>query len=188
MNRSSQYSCSLHPQIGFDRGYLRCVRYDWFVVQIIYLLIPFLPITIMYIAIVSVITRNTNYSKHVLVNATVIIFTSLIAFLPATITNAFAIPMPFEFAQIGTVTFYYLNTVVNPLVYFCMHPRARTAIKDWYSYIRETVSTNCQHLYDSISHSFSPVYQDFTELCRLIFYPFMVIFSTSKNSVSVESE
>ena len=174
-------------QIIYDPGYLRCVRINWFVVQIVYLLIPFIPIILMYIAIVSVITRSANYCKHVLVNATVIIFTGILAYMPATITNESEIPMSFEFAQIGTVTFYYLNTVANPLVYFCMHPRAREALKEWLGCLKISFRNNCQNVYKTVTTYCSPMMEILTKRCRNIWYRIFTFSSASKNSVGGES-
>lgn len=157
-------------------------------VQIIYLLVPFIPIIIMYIAIISVITRTNNYCKQVLMNSTVIIFTSLIAFLPATITNAVELPMSFEFAQIATVTFYYLNVVVNPLVYFCMHPRARSAVKEWLSHIRGSVYDRFQFLCENVANCTTAIYLDSTKRFRSIWYHIIMYLSTSKNSVDADCE
>lgn len=163
------------------------MRIDWFVVQIVYLLVPFIPIIIMYIAIVSVITRSANYCKRVLVNATVVIFTGILAYMPATITNESHIPMSFEFAQIGTVTFYYLNTVANPLVYFCMHPRAREALKEWLGCLKLSFANNCENAYKTVTTYCSPMLEIFTKRCRNIWYRILTCSSISKNSVSGES-
>lgn len=91
----------------------------------------------MYVAIATVVTRSNNYCRHVLITATVIIFTGLISYVPATLANATSVEMGYPFAQVFTVTFYYLNVIVNPLVYFCLHPRAKAAFKNWTAKVRE---------------------------------------------------
>lgn len=139
----------------------------------------------MYIAIIKVITRSTNYCKHVLVNATVIIFTGLLAFLPATVTNVTEVEMSYEFAQIGTVTFYYLNVVTNPLVYFCGHPQTRAAMKDWFSNLRNSIRDSYQN---NVGGRLRTAKQGLAKKFRKVWYQLVVLFPTSKNSVSAEKD
>ena len=86
----------------------------------------------MYIVIGVEITRNSLHSRRTLTTATLIIFSGLVAYFPSCISNIFDIAVSYEFAQIGTITFYYTSCVVNPLVYFCMHPRAKIALGIWW--------------------------------------------------------
>ena len=37
----------------------------------------------------------------------------------------FHLNMSYEVAQIFTVTLYYMNSVFNPIIYFCVHPRVK---------------------------------------------------------------
>lgn len=51
--------------------------------------------------------------------------TSLVSNLSVVILDITKIPLSYEVAQIVTVTLYYTNGVVNPVIYFAAHPRAR---------------------------------------------------------------
>ena len=82
--------------------------------------------------------------------SSLVIFSGIIAYFPSCISNIFNITISYEFAQIATVTFYYTSCVVNPLVYFCMHPRAKIALSVWlrelstHRQTREIEQRNCQ--------------------------------------------
>jgi len=89
------------------------------------MMLPFFLIILLYIWIVVVISQHHLYCKNVLLTSTIVIFSGIVAYYPATITNFLSIPISYEFAQVATVTFYYTSSVVNPLVYFCWNPLAK---------------------------------------------------------------
>lgn len=125
------YTILHNLKIQYDPGYLRCVRVDSYVVQSFTIITPFCLIVLMYLVIIFKITRNNLQSRQILATSTIIIFAAIIAYFPSCIANLFDIPMGYEFAQILTISMYYSCNVVNPLVYFCLHPRAKMALGMW---------------------------------------------------------
>ena len=123
-------------QIEYDSKYLRCVRIGSFVVQSFTIVLPFLLIITMYVVIAFQITRNSLHSRRILKTSTLVIFSGIVAYFPSCIANIFDMAMSYEFAQVLTVTFYYTSCVVNPMVYFCMHPRAKIAFSIWVRELR----------------------------------------------------
>ena len=59
-----------------------------------------------------------------------IILSSLISYLPSIIVNTWNVEMSYEVAQILTITLYYINGIVNPLIYFVAHPATRRQVRN----------------------------------------------------------
>lgn len=91
----------------------------------------------MYLVIGFYIARNSLHCKRILTTSTIVIFSGLLAYFPSCIANIFDITIGYEVAQIATITFYYTSSVINPLVYFCLHPRAKVALRVWVTEIKQ---------------------------------------------------
>ena len=113
--------------VEFNYKYHRCVilgNHIPIVVQLYYV-IPFFLNFLLYCAMLFVINRSSQRCGRFLVAASGIIISSLLAYAPTIITMSWSIPMAYEVSQILTVTLFYTNGVVNPLIYVGSHPSAR---------------------------------------------------------------
>ena len=78
-----------------------------------------------------VVIRRTDRGGRFLFTATLIIMTSMIAYLPSVIIATWDISFSYEMSQVLTVTVYYINGIVNPLIYVATHPAAKKYAKMW---------------------------------------------------------
>ena len=99
------------------------------IVQVIAILIPLAIIPLLYTYMLFVICRNKIKCRRFFATCSAIVVSGMCAYLPSALTSIFDISMSYEFAQILTVTIYYSTSIVNPIIYFCLHPRAKYAIK-----------------------------------------------------------
>ena len=129
---SAYKSINIGPfQIVFNPKYHRCVSKDKVesaVVQIIAIIVPLVVIPCMYITMLATICHHKVKCRRFFITSTAIVGTGLIAYLPSALASMFNIPMSYEFSQVATVTIYYSNSIINPLIYFCSHPKAKDAI------------------------------------------------------------
>ena len=98
------------------------------VVQIVVIILPLITIPAMYGIMTCVIVRNKLRCKRFFITSSAIILTSILAYLPSALTSMFEIPMSYEFAQISTVTLYYSNSIINPIIYFALHPKTKSVM------------------------------------------------------------
>ena len=97
-------------------------------VQIVAVITPLVIIPCLYTAMLVTICHHKLKCRRFFVTATAIVITGLMAYLPSALTSMFDIPMSYEFSQVATVTIYYSNSIINPLIYFCFHPKAKAAV------------------------------------------------------------
>ena len=79
----------------------------------------------MYIIMLIIIIKNKRQFGRFLAISSGIIVSSLLSYAPTVIAIAWSVPMSYEVSQILTVTLYYVNGIINPMVYFVAHPRTR---------------------------------------------------------------
>ena len=90
---------------------------------------PFFLIILLYVMMLIIVIRQSRRIGRFLVTATGIITTSLLTYCPTVISATWNISLSYEVAQILTVTVYYLNGILNPLIYVATHPVTRDYLK-----------------------------------------------------------
>lgn len=96
------------------------------------LFIPFLLVLIMYIIMLTIIIKSKRKFGWFLVISSGIIVSSLLSYAPTVIAVAWSVPMTYEVSQILTVTIFYVNGIINPMVYFMAHPRSRQYVTKYF--------------------------------------------------------
>ena len=110
--------------IRYYEKYHRCVisGRDSYIEQVCFLAVPFLLVVLMYGMMLVIIIRKRRRCGWFLMTSTGIIVTSLLSYSPTVIANTWTVPLTYEVSQILTVTVYYTNGIVNPLIYVIAHP------------------------------------------------------------------
>ena len=121
--------------MGYSVRYHRCVAVGSYsrveeLEEICLLMVPFFLIILMYGIMLCFIIRNRLKCGRFLVTATGIILTSLLSYSPSLIANIWNISLSYETSQILTVTLYYINGIVNPLIYVVVHPATKSYVKN----------------------------------------------------------
>lgn len=117
--------------ITYYNKYHRCIissRHSY-IEEVCFLLVPFLLILVLYLVMLFFIIKNKMQCGRFLTTATGIIMTSLLSYSPTVIASTGAVPMSYEVSQLLTVTAYYINGIVNPLIYFVAHPITRNYVR-----------------------------------------------------------
>ena len=91
-------------------------------------IIPFLLILLVYGAMLSIIIKTKRSCGRVLLTALGIISTNLIFYAPGVIVGM-GLKIGYKATQVVYVTFWYVNGVINPLIYVGSHPITRKYIK-----------------------------------------------------------
>ncbi|KAL5271534.1 hypothetical protein ACHWQZ_G001975 [Mnemiopsis leidyi] len=131
-----------YSSIGFSLGsvdmeysvrYHRCVAVGNYsrveeLEEICLLMVPFFLIILMYGVMLWFIVRNKLKCGRFLITASGIILTSLLSYSPSLIANIWNISLGYEISQILTVTLYYINGIVNPMIYVAIHPAAQSYV------------------------------------------------------------
>ena len=126
-------------QFGYKTSYHRCVLIDYRhekyetadkVMAALAGEVPLALVSILYIIMAISILKSGRSLKKIIRVSSVIVLTGLIAVIPDTISFQFDITMNYEVAQVFTVTFWYFNCVVDPLVYFFSHPVMKGVLSD----------------------------------------------------------
>ena len=106
------------------------------------LFIPFLLVLIMYTVMLAIIIKSSRHFGRFLAISSGIIVSSLISYAPTVIGLAWNVPMSYEVSQILTVTLFYINGIINPLVYFVAHPKTRAYAGRSTGALRNNLSVN----------------------------------------------
>ena len=96
-------------------------------------LAPFSFILLMYCLMLGVIIRSKRWCGRFLITARGIIMTSLLSYSPTVIASFGKIPLSYQVLQILTVTVFYTNGIVNPLIYLASHPVTREQVRSWWT-------------------------------------------------------
>ena len=135
--------------VTYLQKYHRCVidggifgeLYEEFVL----IIAPFLVVIFLYVIMLFVVIRRTDLGGRFLLTASMIITTNLLAYLPSVIIATWNISFTYEVSQVLTVTLAYINTVINPVIYFATHPKVQEFGKTWMTKkTRPTYSTTQQ--------------------------------------------
>ena len=86
----------------------------------------------MYIVMLTIIIKSKRKFGWFLVISSGIIVSSLLSYAPTVIAVAWSVPMSYEVSQILTVTIFYVNGIINPMVYFMAHPRSRQYVTEYF--------------------------------------------------------
>ena len=140
MAGSTPFSFNPSPpsQIKYYAKYHRCIIYDRksYIEQFTFLFLPFSLIVLMYCVMLTMIAKHERRCGRFLLTATCIIVTSLLAYAPTVIANTWDVNMSYEVSQILTVTCYYVNGVLNPVIYLGLHPVARQYLAEMEVFVR----------------------------------------------------
>ena len=131
-------------EIEYDEKYHRCVgsgRYAKIVnvEEICFVMAPFFMVIVLYITMLVFIIRSRLKFNRFLITATAIIMTSLLAYFPTVIANIWDIPMSYEVSQILTITLFYMNGIVNPVIHVLVHPATERSIRSWRDNIKNSL-------------------------------------------------
>ena len=118
--------------IEYDNSYHRCVISKQsalplfnLIEQLILVVIPFAIVIILQAAIMVTIVKSKRTFGRFLVTSCGIIITNVIIFAPSVVTYIWDIQLSYKVSMILTVTLYYTNGIINPLIYVATHPVAR---------------------------------------------------------------
>ena len=118
------YKTGLFKVEYYDK-YHRCVvkgKYSY-IEEICLIFVPFILIILLYGIMLCVLIRKTRRrSERFLITVTGIVMTSLLSYSPTVIADTWNVPMSYEVSQVLTVTLFYTNGIVNPLIYVLAHP------------------------------------------------------------------
>ena len=118
--------------VVYSVKYHRCVMLDndFFVQNIILFVIPFFSVLFTYVLMFAIIMKTKRSCGRFLVVSAVIIATNLLAYSPSIIIEMTdSIEMSYEVSQVMFATLWYINGVINPLLYVATHPKTREDIK-----------------------------------------------------------
>ena len=102
-------------------------RYDD-ILRVIFTEAPIVIIAILYITMVLSVVRSGRRYKKVILTSSAIVITGLLAAVPDTILFVLQVEMSYKYAQIFTVTLYYVNCVFDPCVYVYSNPKIKRKI------------------------------------------------------------
>lgn len=116
--------------IVYTAKYHRCVLYgkDLSVERTLLYIAPFLLIIIMYGTMLFIILKTRRSCGRFLFTASGIIATSIIFYTPGVIFDM-GLEIGYKATQVFYVTFWYVNGVINPLIYVGSHPKTWEFIK-----------------------------------------------------------
>ena len=92
-------------------------------------IIPFLLILLMYGSMLFIIVKTSRSCGYFLFISASIIGSNLLCFAPGTISYFGVVKMRYETSQILNVTFWYVNGVLNPIIYLAIHPKTRAFVR-----------------------------------------------------------
>ena len=120
--------------IVFSDRYHRCVMLgrDLVVQNIILFIVPFFFVLLTYVLIFFIVVKAKRSFGQFLILTVVIITTNLLSYTPGVILDIVDISMSYEVMQVMYSTFWYVNGVVNPLIYVGAHPKTRRFITSWW--------------------------------------------------------
>ncbi|XP_063681998.1 allatostatin-A receptor-like [Bolinopsis microptera] len=113
-------------ELLYQTTYHRCVfENDLSWKKSVYVLFPFIVIIIMYITMVFFVNKAKLETKKLLIISTAIIITGLITNIPDQLLINFKVTMSYEVSQVLALTFWYTNSIWNPIIYFCSNKRTQ---------------------------------------------------------------
>ena len=95
---------------------------------ILFLFAPLVILISLYLLLIAVIIKNKIKVTKVIITTGSIILTGMLVCIPEILMVTFNVKMSYEAAQVLTVTLYYMNSVFNPVIYFCVNPRVSQQI------------------------------------------------------------
>ena len=122
--------------VTYDKRYHRCMVSGNYtkvdeIEEVCLVIVPFFVIFVMYVAMLFFIIKNKIRSGRFLITASGIVLTGLISYSPSLIANVWNVPLGYEVSQLLTITLYYINGIVNPVIYVAAHPATKEHINDW---------------------------------------------------------
>ena len=97
--------------------------------QVFLFIIPFTLILFMYGYMLLIIFKTKRSCGHFLVVSLGIISTNLVCIIPEVITDIGNVQMGYKVTQVFYVTLWYVNGVLNPLIYVASHPKTIKYVK-----------------------------------------------------------
>ena len=91
--------------------------------------IPMCTICVLYLLILYTIIERGISANTVVISTSIIVLTGVLTAIPGVLFQVMRIDMRYEVKNVLLVTVYYVNGIINPLVYFCFNPRVREKIR-----------------------------------------------------------
>ena len=91
--------------------------------------IPMCSVCFLYLIIIYTIVRRGISANAVILSTSVIVLTGVLTSIPSLLFQVVGLNMIYEVKNVLLVTVYYVNGIINPLVYFCFNPRVREQIR-----------------------------------------------------------
>ena len=93
------------------------------------LIIPFVLIVLMYVSMLFIIVKAKRSCGRFLMLSSAIVGTNILCFSPMVTLIFVNEEMSYKATHILRVTFWYLNGIFNPLIYFLSHPKTRDYLR-----------------------------------------------------------
>ena len=97
--------------------------------NVVGVIVPIVLIPLMYSVVLYHIQTHTVACRRLLITCSAIVVASWLAYLPSSLTSIFHISLSYEVSMVLTVTMYYSNSVINPIIYFVLNPKTMRVIK-----------------------------------------------------------
>ena len=112
-------------KIRYSEIYHRCENYrrNAFIDRTLLFSVPFMLVTSLYGTMLFIIIKTKRSCGRFLLTACGIISTSLIFYIPGVILDTANLHIGYKATQVLYVTFWYVNGVINPLIYVGRHPK-----------------------------------------------------------------
>ena len=107
----------------------RCISSMMEAESIVLSFTPMCTICFLYLLIIYTICRRGISANTVILSTSVIVLTGVLTSLPSLLFQVVKLNMTYEVKNVLLVTVYYINGIINPLVYFCFNPRVREQVR-----------------------------------------------------------
>ena len=107
----------------------RCISSMMEAESIVLSFTPMCTICFLYLLIIYTICSRGISANTVILSTSVIVLTGVLTSLPSLLFQVVKLNMTYEVKNVLLVTVYYVNGIINPLVYFCFNPRVREQVR-----------------------------------------------------------
>ena len=96
----------------------------------VFFICPIVIICCLYGAVIHFVLKTHIPCRRMLLSSSAIIFSGLVPAIPIVLIEFGIINLPKEMLMVLSVTFVYLSSICNPIIYFCCNPRVRDQVYD----------------------------------------------------------
>ena len=125
----SEFSTNLYFQYVYEVKVRRCICSLMAAESLVLNFTPMCCICAIYLLILHTIVRKRISANTLVVSTSIIVLTGVLTSIPSLLFQVVKIDMRYEVKNVLLVTVYYVNGIINPLVYFCFNPRVREQIR-----------------------------------------------------------